>query len=78
MPRLAALNRRLMEVLDEEEAALLDDFLRRLQARAEAIRDEGGGVDVKTGRHLGTARRRPALWKEEDPAPVWPGLRGGT
>jgi DNA-binding MarR family transcriptional regulator len=75
MPRLAAVNRRLMEVLSEDEAALLDDFLHRLQAQAQAIEGEGGGVDVKTGRHLGTARRTPLLWKEAGAAPGWP-VRG--
>lgn len=73
LPRLGAINRRLMEVLSEEEAALLDDFLQRLTTQAEAIYDEGGGVEVKTGRHLGTGRRTPALWKERDAPAAWPG-----
>lgn len=61
LPRLVAINCRLMEVLREDEAVLLDDFLRRLTAQAQAIHDEGGGIAMKTGRHLGISRRSPAL-----------------
>jgi DNA-binding MarR family transcriptional regulator len=57
LPRLAQINRRLMEVLDEGEAALLETFLARLTAQAEKIHAEGGGVEEKTGRYLGTSRR---------------------
>jgi DNA-binding MarR family transcriptional regulator len=57
LPRLAQINRRLMEVLDDEEAALLESFLARLTRQAEKIYDEGGGVEEKTGRYLGTSRR---------------------
>ena len=57
LPRLCEINRRIMDVLTEEEAGLLQDMLRRLTERAQAIHDEGGGVDVKTGRHLGVGRR---------------------
>lgn len=56
-PQLAAINRRLMAVLDEGEAALLEQFLRRLTEQAEAVHAEGGGVAVKTLRHLGGSRR---------------------
>lgn len=62
MPRLAAINRRLMEVLDEREAAQLEDFLARLTAQARAVEEEGGGVDVKARRYLGIGRRVPSLW----------------
>jgi DNA-binding MarR family transcriptional regulator len=61
LPRLAEINRKLMAVLDDEEAALLQDFLARLTARAEAIHAEGGGVELKTGRYLGSSRRRTRL-----------------
>ena len=60
LPQLAGINRRLMEVLSEEESVLLDQFLQRLIARADAIQAEGGGVDVKTRRYLGGAGRVPA------------------
>jgi DNA-binding MarR family transcriptional regulator len=61
MPRLAAINRRLMEVLDEREAAQLEELLARLTAHARAILDEGGGVEVKAQRYLGTGRRVASL-----------------
>lgn len=57
LPRLADINRRIMDVLSDAEAVLLEDLLRRLTERAQAIHDEGGGVEVKTGRHLGSGRR---------------------
>jgi DNA-binding MarR family transcriptional regulator len=60
LPRLADINRNLMTVLDEGEAALLQDFLARLTARAEAVHAQGGGVNEKTDRYLGTSRRRDA------------------
>jgi DNA-binding MarR family transcriptional regulator len=53
LPQLAAINRRLMEVLDEEEARTLEGFLARLTERATEIHDQGGGVQVKTRRYLG-------------------------
>jgi len=56
-PQLAKINRRLMAVLNEEEAVLLEQFLARLTENAEAIRAEGGGVEVKTPRYLGGTRR---------------------
>ena len=56
-PELAAINRRLMSVLSPDEAAVLDRCLVKLTAHAQAIYDSGGGVDVKTDRHLGGARR---------------------
>jgi DNA-binding MarR family transcriptional regulator len=75
LPRLCAVNRRIMEVLSEDEALLLEDFLQRLTRQARAIHDAGGGVEVKTGRHLGSSRRAPSLWKHE-PTPrlpqAWP------
>jgi DNA-binding MarR family transcriptional regulator len=60
-PQLAAINRRLMDVLREDEATFLDELLRRLTVQAQAIQEEGGGVAVKTGRYLGTARRSAGL-----------------
>lgn len=59
-PQLAAINRRMLEVLDEDEALLLQQLLARLTAHARAIYEEGGGIAVKTGRHLGSGRRTPA------------------
>jgi DNA-binding MarR family transcriptional regulator len=56
-PQLAAINRRLMEVLTEEESLVLEDLLARLTVQARAIHEAGGGVSVKTGRHLGGSRR---------------------
>jgi DNA-binding MarR family transcriptional regulator len=57
MPQLAAINRRLMEVLSEEESVLLQDLLARLTRHAAHIESQGGGVALKTGRHLGGSRR---------------------
>jgi DNA-binding MarR family transcriptional regulator len=59
-PQLAAINARLMTVLTTAEAVLLEDFLARLTARAEAVHAAGDGVPVKTGRHLGGSRR---IWE---------------
>ena len=61
LPQLAAINARIMEALTEAEALQLEDFLRRLTAQARAIAAAGDGVALKTGRHLGSARRRPAF-----------------
>lgn len=56
-PQLAAINRRLMAVFTDEEAALLDDLLTRLHARALEIEAAGDAVDVRSNRHLGGGRR---------------------
>ena len=56
-PQLAAINRRIMEALDGDEAQMLDRVLAKLMARAQEIYDEGGGVDVRTDRRLGGSRR---------------------
>ena len=60
-PRLAEINRRLTEVLSEQEAEILEELLGRLWEQAQAIHAEGGGVAFKTGRHLGSRRRAPVL-----------------
>ena len=60
-PRLAAINRRIMDVLDEQEALLLEDFLRRLTDRARAIHNAGGGVDARADRRHGGSGR---VWSE--------------
>jgi DNA-binding MarR family transcriptional regulator len=60
LPQLAAINARLMAVLDAGEALLLEQFLARLTVQAEAIHAAGDGVAVKTDRHLGGSRR---LWE---------------
>ena len=65
MPQLAAINSRLMAVLDDGEALLLEQFLARLTAQAEAIHAAGDGVAVKTGRHLGGSRR---IWEGQQRA----------
>jgi DNA-binding MarR family transcriptional regulator len=57
LPRLAAINARLMAILDPGEARLLEDFLARLTAHAEAIHAAGDAVAVKTGRYRGGSRR---------------------
>jgi DNA-binding MarR family transcriptional regulator len=59
LPQLADINRRLMDVLTQEESVLLDGLLQRITAHADAIQAEGGGVQVKTRRYLGGAGRVP-------------------
>ena len=56
-PELAAINRRLMSALDQDEAEVLDRCLDKLTVLAEKIYDEGGGVEVRTDRRLGGSRR---------------------
>jgi DNA-binding MarR family transcriptional regulator len=56
-PLLAAINRRIMAVLDESEALILERCLRKLTDRAQTILDEGGGVDVRADRRRGGSRR---------------------
>lgn len=56
-PQLAMINRRLMEVLTQAEAAALDAALDKLTARAREISLQGAGVHVKTDRRLGGSRR---------------------
>lgn len=56
-PQLAAINRRIMAALDESEALVLEECLRKLTERAQAIYDEGGGVDVRADRRHGGSRR---------------------
>jgi DNA-binding MarR family transcriptional regulator len=56
-PQLALINRRLMEALDEQEAACLERCLSKLTECARQIYDSGGGVDSRTERRLGGSRR---------------------
>jgi DNA-binding MarR family transcriptional regulator len=56
-PRLALINRRLMAVLDDEEAACLETCLRKLTDCARRIEESGGGVESRTDRRLGGSRR---------------------
>jgi DNA-binding MarR family transcriptional regulator len=56
-PELAQINRRIMSVLDEAEALALESYLQRLTDQAHRILASGGGVDVRTDRRLGGARR---------------------
>ncbi|MGE0797646.1 MAG: MarR family winged helix-turn-helix transcriptional regulator [Lautropia sp.] len=59
LPQLCAINRRLMAVFDDAEAARLDEYLNRLYARACEIEAAGDGADaaVRTNRYLGSGRR---------------------
>ena len=63
-PQLAAINQRIMAVLDEDEAVALEGLLQRLTSRAREILQQGGGVDVRTDRRLGGSRR---LWPHPYP-----------
>jgi DNA-binding MarR family transcriptional regulator len=56
-PQLAAINRRLVEALDDDEVRVLDRCLTKLAARALEIHAEGGGIDERANRRLGGARR---------------------
>jgi|SRR5712664_1221381 len=59
-PQLAEINRRIMAALDEREALVLEQCLRKLTERAQKIYEEGGGVDVRANRRRGGSRR---MWK---------------
>ena len=63
-PELAAINQRIMAVLDEDEALALEGFLQRLTSPAREILQQGGGVDARTDRRLGGSRR---LWPHPHP-----------
>jgi DNA-binding MarR family transcriptional regulator len=56
-PRLAQINRRLMAALDANEAALFEQLLDKLTARARQIRDEGGDDEARADRRHGGSRR---------------------
>ena len=56
-PQLAAINRRLMAALTEDEALALELALDKLTVRAREVLLEGDGVPVKTERRLGGSRR---------------------
>jgi DNA-binding MarR family transcriptional regulator len=56
-PQLAAINRRLVAALDDEEARVLEICLRKLTEHAQRIYDDGGGIDVRTDRRLGGSQR---------------------
>jgi DNA-binding MarR family transcriptional regulator len=56
-PKLAQINRRLMAVLDEGEAIVLEDLLDRLTRQAREIYEQGGGVDVRADRWRGSGHR---------------------
>ena len=68
-PQLALINRRLMEVLDEDEAAVLEDLLSRLTERARQVHAAGGGVEARADRRLGGSRRVLSLAARADDAP---------
>jgi DNA-binding MarR family transcriptional regulator len=63
-PALAAINQRIMAVLDDSEAAALEGYLQRLTTQAREILQQGGGVDARTDRRLGGSRR---LWPHPHP-----------
>lgn len=65
-PRLAAINERLMAVLDDHEAALLQEFLERLSDQAVCIQREGDGVNERADRRRGGAR---AVWARRARSP---------
>jgi len=60
-PQLARINKRLVSVLDEREADLLEEFLRRLTEHARRVQAEGDGVTARADRCRGGARR---VWRE--------------
>lgn len=59
-PQLVRINRRLVEALSEDEARVLDTCLGKLMARARGIEAEGGGVEARANRWMGTGRRNMA------------------
>ena len=60
-PQLAAINERLMSVLDPREAALLEEFLERLTQQARKVQREGDGVEERADRRKGGSR---SVWSE--------------
>jgi len=68
-PQLALINRRLMEVLSEDEAVILEDLLFRLTQRARQVHAAGGGVEARADRRLGGSRRVWSLAAHVDKSP---------
>ncbi len=60
-PQLCRINERLMSVLDEREADLLEQFLQRLTQHARNIQLEGDGVEARADRRRGGSRR---IWSQ--------------
>ncbi|MDB5900715.1 MAG: transcriptional regulator, MarR family [Ramlibacter sp.] len=56
-PQLVQINRRLMAVLDQAEADLLERTLAKLLAHALALYEDGGGVDARANRRQGGSRK---------------------
>jgi DNA-binding MarR family transcriptional regulator len=56
-PQLVEINCRLLAVLDEAEADLLERTLAKLLAHALALYEEGGGVDARANRRKGGTRK---------------------
>lgn len=56
-PQLAAINRRVMAVLDADEAARFERALDKLTAQARRIQAEGDGVDARADRRHGGSRQ---------------------
>jgi DNA-binding MarR family transcriptional regulator len=71
-PGLVQINQRIMSVLDESEALVLESYLQRLTASAKKIFDSGGGVDVRTNRRLGRSRRPAPPFSTAMPRGAWP------
>jgi DNA-binding MarR family transcriptional regulator len=62
LPQLLRINERLMAVLSESEADLLEEFLERLTRNARRIQKDGDdGIEVRADRRHGGARR---VWTE--------------
>jgi DNA-binding MarR family transcriptional regulator len=60
-PQLVKINRRLVEVLDDAEAELLERTLAKLIERALALYEQGGGVDARANRRQGGSRKVRAM-----------------
>jgi DNA-binding MarR family transcriptional regulator len=64
-PQLVLINRRLMAVLDQAEADLLERTLAKLLAHALALYEDGGGVAARANRRQGGSRivraKRPGV-----------------
>jgi DNA-binding MarR family transcriptional regulator len=56
-PQLAQINRRIMDVLDDDEAAMLQACLAKLTRRARQLYEEGAGIEVRANRCSGGSRR---------------------
>lgn len=60
-PRLAEINRRLVEVLDADEVAVFDRCLTKLTAQARLLLEQGAGAEVRADRRHGGSGKR---WRD--------------